>query len=222
MSILGLTSSLVFLKFLYVQRVQGFRPPSEPQLDPEALQEFKRLLGASRSYLEFGSGGSTILASKLGKPTLSVECDRFFAASVRKAVGDVKLIEVIDVSIGLTRDWGLPVFTKPTAARLQRWKRYSEAPFRRIADQGVFPDFVLIDGRFRRACALQTAVHAAGEPLTIMIDDYFDGRNHYHSVEQFLGVPRKVGRAGVFEFDARGLKHIPSTADLEDAAADFR
>lgn len=219
---LGITTALAFLKFLYVQRIKGFVPPSEPQLDPEALHEFKRLLGASRSYLEFGSGGSTILASQFDKPTLSVECDRFFAASVRKAVGDVKLIDVIDVSIGLTRDWGLPVFTKPTAVRLQRWKRYSEAPFRRIADRGVFPDFVLVDGRFRRACALQTAVHAAGKPVTIMLDDYFDGRDYYHSVEQFLGVPRRVGRAAIFEIDSKGLKQIPRAADLEGAAADFR
>lgn len=217
-------SSVVFLKFLYVQRVSGFTPPSEPFLDPEALSEYKRLLAECRSYLEFGSGGSTLLAARLEKPTLSVECDRFFAASVRKAIGVAKAVEVIDVSIGLTREWGHPVFTRPTPERLKRWRRYSEAPFVKIAERGVFPDFVLVDGRFRRACALRTAAAAAaaGMPVTIMIDDYLDGRDHYHSVEKFLGAPRKVGRAGIFEIGPGGPQRIPGPADLDEAASDYR
>lgn len=219
-----LTSSLVFLKFLYKQRVTGFNLEPEPHLDPEALLEFRRMLGQCRSYVEFGSGGSTLLAARLDIPTLSVECDRFFAARVRAAIGEMAPVQIIDVLIGVTGPWGFPVITRATPNRLRRWKRYSEAPFQKIANRGVFPDLVLIDGRFRRACALQTASHAAAAkaPVTIMIDDYFDGRDHYHSVEKFLGAPRKVGRAGIFEIEAAGPKQVPERADLDEAARDFR
>ncbi len=220
----NLTSSLVFLKFLYKQRITGFKPGPEPYLDPEALLEFRQLLNQCNFYLEFGSGGSTALAALLGKPTFSVECDRFFAASVRTVIGAMAPVEIIDVSIGITRDWGFPVFTRATPDRLLRWKRYSEAPFQKIEDRGVFPDFVLVDGRFRRACALQTARHAAAmnAPVIIMIDDYLDGRDHYHSVEKFLGAPRKAGRAALFEIGAEGPKLVPGVADIKEAAADFR
>jgi hypothetical protein len=220
----NLASSLVFLKFLYTQRITGFKPGPEPHLDPEALLEFKRLLGKCHAYLEFGSGGSTLLAAHLGKPTLSVECDPFFAAGVRAAIGTMAPVEIIDVSIGITRDWGFPVITRATPDRLRRWKRYSEAPFQKIVDRGTFPDFVLVDGRFRRACALQTASHAAAvrAPVTIMIDDYLDGRDHYHTVEKFLGAPSKIGRAGIFEIGPRGPKLVPGRADIDEASSDFR
>ena len=218
------TSALAFLKFLYVQRVTGFKLGPEPHLDPEALLEFRRLLGQSRFYVEFGSGGSTLLAARMGIPTLSIECDRFFAASVRAAVGEMAPVQIVDVLIGITGPWGFPVITRSTLSRRRRWKYYSEAPFQKIANRSVFPDLVLIDGRFRRACALQTASHAAAvnAAVTIMIDDYFDGRDHYHSVEKFLGEPRKVGRAGIFQIGAQGPKLVPGHADLDEAAGDFR
>lgn len=220
----NLTSSFVLLKFLYLQRVIGFKPGPEPHLDPEAIIEFTRLLGQCHSYLEFGSGGSTLLAARLGKPTLSVECDRFFAASVRAAIEPMAPVQILDVSIGLTGAWGFPVITWGTPGRRRRWKRYSEAPFKKISNRGIFPDLVLVDGRFRRACALQTVSHAAAvkAPVAIMIDDYFDGRDHYHSVEKFLGAPRKIGRAAIFEIGADGPKQVPGYADLDEAAGDFR
>jgi len=58
---------------------------------------------------------------------------------------------------------------------------------------------------------------------TIMFDDYYiDRRNHYHSVEEFLGAPRRIGRSAIFEISRKNKIKPPSNDDIEEAIADFR
>lgn len=211
------------LLFIGKVRIAGFGPPGEPGLDDEAKTLFFELLNKSHSYLEFGSGGTTLAASRAGIPTLSVEADRFFAHAVRLALPADSQIEVIDVDLGITKEWSTPLFVRPTPARLLRWRRYIEAPFERIQSKTPFPDFVLIDGRFRRACALKVASEARrrAAQVSILVDDYFEaGREHYHEIEQWLGVPKRVGRAALFEADWN--EEIPPAPAIDEAAADYR
>ena len=212
-------------KFLYSQRLRAPQPPSDVGLDLDAKVEFlKRLRGAS-GYLEFGSGGSTLAAANLGVKTLSVEGDPIYARIVRQCVEQAGDIEVLHVDIGLTREWSRPAVTLRTRGRLARWRRYCEEPFERLEELGWFPDFAFIDGRFRRACILETARRAAAADrhATIMVDDYFlPGREHYCSVERWLGRPRRRGRAAIFEVDRTALPSVPSRSDVTEAARDYR
>lgn len=210
--------------FLLHQRLRGFQAPLVPELG-EATDFFRERLGESRCYLEFGSGGSTVAADGLGRETISVECDPYFARAVRKALRPDSPVQLLVINIGLTRPWGFPVWTRPTPRRKEKWRRYSSAPFDIIKKRGIYPDFVLVDGRFRRACALNAARTCAemNGTTTIMFDDYYiDRRNHYHSVEEFLGAPRRIGRSAIFEISRKNKIKPPSNDDIEEAIADFR
>jgi hypothetical protein len=190
-----------FARFLWAQRVTGFPVPDAPHFDEGGADEFERLLDRAVSYLEFGSGGSTVLAARLGKPTLSVESDRFFARQVRARAGAAGMVKVLAPDIGMTKQWGVPVFRRPTPKRLRKWSAYVFGPFAELERSGrQFPDLVLVDGRFRVACALESArqAQALGRGLTIFFDDYAE-RDYYHVVERHLGKPRMAGRAAIFE-----------------------
>ena len=220
----GLRRQLELARFLKVQRWDGFSPPQKPSLDEEALARFTRELDASTGYLEFGSGGSTVLADRRSVRTVSVESDRFYARVVRSQLTPATTVKVLDVYLGLTGLWSYPVFQKPTRRRQGRWRRYVQRPFDQLREDGWFPDFVLVDGRFRRACVLETVRRAITEnqELTLMVDDYFNvDRSHYEAVESWLGRPERVGRAALFIVN-KAVTKSPTPKDVENAITDFR
>lgn len=198
------------VRFHYNRAVSGITPPSEiPYFDPEGVKAFKKQLAKATCYLEFGSGGSTVLADRAGIPSVSVESDRGYAKAVQSQLRGGK-VKVLSPNIGITGPWGRPAFR-----RYAKWRRYIEAPF----PMNPFPDFVLVDGRFRVACALATAqqAHAAGAKTCLMFDDY-ERRTHYHVVEEYFGKPRFAGRAAFFEV---GGVAIPQSV-IDQSARDFR
>jgi hypothetical protein len=211
-------------RFYYRQRVVGFTAPERPCLDDETAARFTALLAKSNFYLEFGAGGSTVQANERGIEGISVECDPWFAEAVRKRLGATSRITVLHADIGLTREWGRPALRTLTPARRAKWRAVCETPFARIAASGKFPDFVLVDGRFRRACALETCrqARAAHAHTTLMIDDYYDpNRAHYLGVEAFLGTPERVGRSAVFTIEPTSTLPVPDEATMAEAATDF-
>lgn len=205
-----------FVRFKYDQRFRGFDVSEEPHFDPLSLPEFKRLLSEARCYLEYGSGGSTLLAAKLKVPTITVDSDPFFARAVSARLDPAAGHRMLLADVGITGKWGYPVFTRPTPSRVRRWSEYVRLPFRHL--DGLFPDLILVDGRFRRACALESARQAQirAAETTIFVDDYLGRR--YASIEAHLGVPRMAGRAAIFAVD-RSLPPIPVAA-IEDALRD--
>jgi hypothetical protein len=205
----GLRKQLGFVRrtsnFLYVQRVKGFPLPSAPGLDAASLQRFRAELSAAEVYLEFGSGGTTLLADRLGVETVTVESDRYFAKAMKAALRGTN-VTILTPNIGITERWGRPIFNKPTARRLKRWRSYVDEPF---ACLRAFPDLVLVDGRFRVACALESARQAylRGCTATLIVDDYA-ARPRYRVVEQWLGKPEMAGRAAVFEIGSRAVPEV--------------
>ena len=161
-----------------------------PEAEAAALREAYRLAGA---ILEYGSGGSTVVASELpGKTIVTVESDPDWAAMMRAWFAEnpgQSAVEVIHADIGPTKAWGHPAGTED-------WRKFPAYPLE-VWERGVAPDVVLVDGRFRVGCALATAFRTA-KPVTVLFDDYF-GRAAYHRVEEFLGSPERVGRMALFE-----------------------
>lgn len=193
-----LINSALVLRHMYQQRAVGFPPPGGvPYMPPEEVAFFTKTLEHCRGYVEFGSGGSTVYASRLGVPTISVENDAFYARSVKSQLTGHSVIQVV-TSLGPSMAWGMPAFPRVKLAR-----RYVMAPW----TSENFPDFVLVDGRYRVACALTTAHEAfrRGVRVTLMFDDYVE-RPSYHPVEELLGQPPLIGRAAVF---AVGEQHVP-------------
>lgn len=203
--------------------IGGLIVSESPAFDPEFEFHFRSTIARARYYLEFGSGASTLLAARSGTRTICIESDRRFARAVSKSVAFSDRVTVCHVDIGLTEEWGNPVFAKPTRKRLTRWSRYTGAAFDLIAADDGFPDMVLVDGRFRVACVLATAYHAlqAGATTTVYLDDY-SLRPHYKVVENYLGKPKMIGRAASFDIVPESLDPSALLRALSYAHADIR
>lgn len=152
---------------------------------------------AARVILEYGSGGSTVMAAGMtGKRVYSVESDQGWAEMMRgwfaaNPPANDTSVDVIWSDIGETGEWGYPVDKSG-------WSRYARYPLA-VWDRPGFeqPDVVLVDGRFRAGCAMAAALRSK-RPLTVLVDDY-KSRKAYHRIEAFLGAPRTlIGRMAEF------------------------
>lgn len=187
------------LRFFYVQRVRGFDPPTRPHLDEETAEWLERQLRKTQLYLEFGSGGSTLLANQLSVPSISVESDRFYARAVRRGLAHPDIARIQVPRMGITVEWGMALFF-----RRSKGPRYIAAGFEGLGDR--FPDLVFIDGRYRVACALESArrAHLSGATASLLFDDY-EGRPFYRAVEDHLGEPQRIGRAALFKIGGTAI-----------------
>lgn len=149
----------------------------------------------ARVILEYGSGGSTVLAAEMpGKLVFSVESDRNWALRLQSRLDEAELLSpatVYHVDIGPTGAWGRPLDDS-------HWPQFHNYPVA-IWDEPFFrhPDVVLIDGRFRVAC-MMTVMARAERPITILFDDYVE-RKPYHMVEEIIAPREFVGRMAVFD-----------------------
>ena len=79
--------NIELLKLLVKQRFVGFKVPNSPHFDSdEAIAWFLGKLKGSRRYLEYGTGGSTYVAAKLGVNFIAVDSDPYFLNSVREKI----------------------------------------------------------------------------------------------------------------------------------------
>ena len=192
------------LDLMYAVELEGAMPQEETAF-------LRRRLRRARRYLEFGGGGSTLLALAGNVPlVMTVESDARLAGyleslatpSASKFICQVPQIDEISA-------WGFPVhegdFTELGRAYALAADGFSEF------------DTILIDGRFRVACALAVAANITTK-TTLMVDDYGD-REHYKVLERFLGRPRMKGRLAVFTL--RRPVDAPKDA-LHDAYRDAR
>jgi len=210
LSRLSLQKLSVLARFFYVQRIKGFDPPVRPFLDDDTETWLANQLNSTKLYLEFGSGGSTVLANRLGVPSITVESDRFYAAVVRRALPSPQHATILTPGMGFTGPWGMPIFSRGT-----KGPRYVGAPFSLLADR--FPDLIFVDGRYRVACVLESARQAvaAKATATVLLDDY-EGRPAYHVLEQHLGKPELIGRAAKFVIGQRPVSHDDLRPHLSD------
>ena len=166
-------------------------PSFELTFDPKERRFVVQHYEAATTILEYGSGGSTVLAAKLGRRVFSVESDPDWAARVAAhlaTISDTATIHHAD--IGPTGLWGVPMkpreFRKFHGYALSVWDR----------PDFVEPDLVLIDGRFRAAC-LTAVMLRATKPVTVLFDDYLR-RRYYHGVERLAAKEELVGRMARF------------------------
>ena len=203
---------------------RGYQVSDAPAFAPEVVEWFRTALPAVSGYVEYGSGASTILAARAGVRTISVESDPRYAAAVRAALPESAPVTVLDAAIGWTEIWGYPVCTRRTPRRRASWLQYALGPLALAAQEKWTPQLVLVDGRFRFACALAAAraIRRAGTSAEILFDDYA-GRPYYAKVEDYLGRPRLMANAALFTVsaDATGLRPVTDAA-IAEASADYR
>ena len=164
-----------------------------PEAEAAALRAAYQAAGV---ILEYGTGGSTVVASALpGRQVFAVESSAPWLAKMAEWFVDHPTVAKLVLhhgNIGKTKDWGFPVDNRLVA----RWSNYPLS----IWDRADFrhPDVVLIDGRFRLACAL-TVLFRITKPVAVLIDDYID-RPQYKKIEMLVGSPIMAGRMALFDF----------------------
>ena len=158
-----------------------------PHMPPLAQQAFENQVRTAKIYLEYGSGGSSVLASAYADQVVSVDSDRFFLRAVGHRVkGSRASFVPYYVDIGYTGPWGVPVTTAINPRRLKKWKRYPAIAWRYFDSSNTEPDLIFVDGRFRVACVLESLMHLGPNSETrIMLDDYGD-RPYYNVIEEFV------------------------------------
>lgn len=159
----------------------------------------------SQRYVEFGSGGSTVLAAQyVGERIVSVDSDRAWLEKAAAACAPHRLQpELVAADIGPTGAWGFPTdeSTRP------RWPGYHEDIWSRPGTAEA--DLYLVDGRFRVACFAQVILHC-GPAAVVGIHDFAD-RPHYHPVRAIAREIATVERLSFFlprlgaETEARAL-----------------
>ena len=130
---------------------------------------------SARAYVEFGCGGSTVLATKLVKEkVITIDSDQTWLSKVEAAcqTQNTKLRpQICFVDIGPTRELGYPA----DESRRDAWPHYHEQVW--SMSEANTADLYMIDGRFRLACLLQVLLHAPADAI-ILIHDYVT-RPHY-------------------------------------------
>lgn len=167
----------------------------------------------SKNLLEYGSGGSTVVAAETPNLScVSVESDREWSENLsswlnENVPGHRVLIHYSN--IGRTGTWGKPEPYRLTMAPM--YLQYPRSVWRRPGFQD--PDTVLIDGRFRVACFL-TVISKISSPARILFDDY-QKRDRYKVVEEFFTPSNFIGRMAIFDVNPRPLSLREQVAYLK-------
>ncbi|MEQ1857388.1 MAG: hypothetical protein ABL963_13085 [Longimicrobiales bacterium] len=188
-------------------------------------------LGSAVSYLEFGAGASTIHAASV--PSIrridSVDSSGAYIDEHLRPHATVAAAQVAGrltfhvVDIGATSKWGYPV----DDSKKRQWPTYSQGVFSRPSDH----DLVLVDGRFRVACALSSILNTPDD-CRILIHD-FRARPQYHVVTRFLERREQVDslvlfakKRGVSSERVRSLlrryQYLPADRSIETIGAWIR
>lgn len=190
------------------------RPPNWDEVISDKLpfgepadDRFRDALSRCQQYLEYGSGASTLVAASMGCRFVTVESDESFLDAVRSRCAgsgadsaDTDRRRYLYADIGRTGPWGVPLGRVRTTTRISRWSRYPLAPWNALGDD-FRADLVLVDGRFRVACALAVILHQSGTEWTLLLDDYRE-RPEYLALEEVADLHEMWGRMAVFHPNA--------------------
>ena len=153
----------------------------QPHMSRDDILMFYRYLAKSKSYFEFGSGGSTYQASirKNIQRIISVESDFEWHAKLKSIVKNPSVQFVYCDIKTIPNTWGHPGL----GSTIDDWRKYSGA-IQEYGDKEV--DLILIDGRFRIACCLK-CFDVISNSCLIAFDDFLD-RSQYHVVLNFYDI----------------------------------
>ena len=193
---------------------------SKPLMRAVETRFLDKILSQADAYLEFGIGNSTVFA--LDHPNLGcvkgIESSKEWFEMVKK---DPKIsaamasgrLEMLHVDIGPTKNVGYPTENSDRA----KWKDYSSQTFSSCG-QAAQHRVVLVDGRFRAACALKMLKSMTPEDLKrtqILIHDY--NRRNYHVIETFAELVERHDRLALFH----GKKPDVSEVHLQSMISHF-
>jgi hypothetical protein len=195
-------------------------PPDEPLLDAPTRRAFERRLQGTKVYVEYGSGGATLLAARQAELVVSVESDGYYRSLVErklKSLGAKARTVLLHGKIGPTTAWGAPILhVGPYAG--SGW-RYVSAPWAHLESEGAAADLVLVDGRYRVACALAAMLHPLGAKATFIVDDW--ERAAHRPLYAHVEILDRPGRSAVVRRSPR-LDEAAARETLRNSLHDWR
>ncbi len=150
---------------------------------------FYKYLNKSKIYFEYGSGGSTYQAfnKKNIIKIYSVESDLTWYNKLKSLLNnDEKISFIYNEMDTLPNTWGNP---GPKATNIQKINYSNQLG---LLNEEIIKniDFILIDGRFRVACALK-AFNLINENCFIAFDDFLN-RKEYHIILDYYKIIDKT------------------------------
>lgn len=163
-----------------------------PRMSAKEYELFLAFVRNSENYVEFGSGGSTFVASKLVKTSiLSVDSSSEWLEKVMAACAPHPVQPtLVHIDIGPTGNWGFPANDKQKAD----WPAYSQDVWG--VEGACEGDLYMIDGRFRVACFAQTVLHCRPDALIAIHD--FASRPYYHDVHAIARMIASAEEMAIF------------------------
>jgi hypothetical protein len=155
------------------------------------VEFLKAQLGKAQRVVEFGAGGSTVLAASYPniQHVTTIESDPAWIEKVTKGLRAPEKVTLVHGDIGPVKAFGHP---KDFLRQADKFRNYWEP----LAAVDPRPDFILIDGRFRVACLLFSLL-CAPEALYAIHD--YTNRPAYHVVEEFAQKGEYVGTLQLFK-----------------------
>lgn len=169
----------------------------QPRMSEPEIERFRQHLDAASNYVEFGCGGSTYMAlSSPVKRIWSTESDPAWVEKLQQeppiqAALKEQRLHFFCPDLGKVGHLGRLDQEGDKAS----WHRYHADVWRSLDSKRV--DLVLIDGRFRIACALQAALRVRAD-CPILIHDYGSRRRKYAPVLEFLSLVDEVDTLATF------------------------
>ena len=167
-----------------------------PHLDEEGLAAFEHYVASASCYLEYGAGGSTLHAIRMGaRHVVSVDSSKDWIDAIKQSLPSIDCIDLLYCDIGTIGDWGRPT----NSDGLHTYHAYMSAPWKIAQKKSLEPTLIFIDGRFRVACFLYSLICSAPGAI-ILFDDYIN-RINYHIVEEFCKRRGNYGRMAIFHVE---------------------
>jgi GT2 family glycosyltransferase len=181
-------------------------PPTAADIGPPHLFEGEErlyldaLLRYGQRYMEFGMGGSTLIAARSGqREIVAVDSDQRWVQRVRGQPAVAAAIRagrasLLHADLGPLGEWGFP----SDQSGIANWPDYIRLPWTEWETRGRRPGLIFVDGRFRLACCLSVAValgpwRAAGESPRVLLHDFDAARPFYQTVMDFFDAEEVVG-----------------------------
>lgn len=160
----------------------------KPYFKSKDILMFYKYLDKTTSYFEFGSGGSTYQAAIRNniKTIYSVESDAEWHNKLKDQLKKYKHIQYLFRNLETPgNNWGYPGKNCSDSKK----KAYSNRILQLGEEKKKKIDLILIDGRFRVACALKS-FNVMSDNCVIAFDD-FTVRPHYHIVLDYFDIVEK-------------------------------
>ena len=164
-----------------------------PAMTPAEINLFTRYIINCSQYFEYGIGGSTVFTSDNSDAIIrGVDSSQEWINKVIKLTDETRAkLSLID--IGPTGEWGNP----KGEDHKNLWPGYSSSIF----NTDIIPDFILVDGRFRVACIIQSIIFSIKHKINPIISLHDCNRVEYKIACDLLQWIDRVDNIAMYQIE---------------------